>query len=71
MRAMFQSVGWKWTFGGVSKLPDRIARWTALMIFILYAAIPTAVMCGYGKAYKEKAMQQLTAGAVAGTEAAR
>jgi succinate dehydrogenase / fumarate reductase cytochrome b subunit len=71
MRAMFQSVGWKWTFGGVSKLPDRIARWTALVIFILYASIPTAVMCGYGKAYKEKALQQLTADAVAGKEAAR
>jgi succinate dehydrogenase / fumarate reductase cytochrome b subunit len=71
MRAMFQSVGWKWTFGGVSKLPDRIARWTALVIFILYASIPTAVMCGYGKAYKEKALQQLTAGAVAEKEVAR
>ncbi len=71
MRAMFQSVGWKWTFGGVSKLPDRIARWTALAIFILYASIPTAVMCGYGKAYKEKALQQLTAGATAGKEVAR
>ena len=71
MRAMFQSVGWKWTFGGVSHLPDKIARWTALVIFILYASIPTAVMCGYGKAYKEKALQQLTASAVAGTEAAR
>ena len=71
MRAMFQSVGWKWTFGGVSKLPDKIARWTALVIFILYASIPTAVMCGYGNAYKEKALQQLTAGAVAGKEAAR
>ena len=59
------------SFGGVSKLPDRIARWTALVIFILYAAIPTAVMCGYGNAYKEKALQQLTASAVAGTEAAR
>ena len=71
MRAMFQSVGWKWTFGGVSKLPDRIARWTALVIFILYASIPTAVMCGYGKAYKEKALQQLAADAVAGKEVAR
>ena len=71
MRAMFQSVGWKWTFGGVSKLPDRIARWTALVIFILYASIPTAVMCGFGKAYKEKALQQLTAVAVAGKEVAR
>jgi succinate dehydrogenase / fumarate reductase cytochrome b subunit len=71
MRAMFQSVGWKWTFGGVSKLPDRIARWTALVIFILYASIPTAVMCGYGKAYKEKALQQLTAGANAEKEVAR
>jgi len=73
MRAMFQSVGWKWTFGGVSKLPDRIARWTALIIFILYASIPIAVMCGFGKAYKEQALQQLqlTAGAVAGKEVAR
>jgi succinate dehydrogenase / fumarate reductase cytochrome b subunit len=71
MRAMFQSVGWKWTFGGVSKLPDRIARWTALMIFILYASIPTAVMCGYGKAYKEQALQRLTTNAVPGKESAR
>jgi hypothetical protein len=29
------------------------------------------VMCGYGKAYKEKALQQLTTGAVAGKEAGR
>jgi succinate dehydrogenase / fumarate reductase, cytochrome b subunit len=71
MRAMFQSVGWKWTFGGVSKLPDRIARWTALVIFILYASIPTAVMCGYGKAYKERALHQLTTVAAAGKEAVR
>jgi hypothetical protein len=33
--------------------------------------MPIAVMCGYGKAYKEKALQQLTASAVAGTEVAR
>ena len=71
MRAMFQSIGWKWTFGGVSKLPDRIARWFAVVIFILYASIPTAVLCGYGRAYKEKALQQLTASAVAGKEVAR
>jgi succinate dehydrogenase / fumarate reductase, cytochrome b subunit len=71
MRAMFQSVGWKWTFGGVSKLPDRIARWTALVFFILYASIPGAVMCGYGKAYKEKALQQLTAVTSGGKEAVR
>jgi len=71
MRAMFQSIGWKWTFGGVPHLPDLIARWFALLIFILYASIPTAVMCGFGKAYKEKALQQLTASAVAGKESAR
>jgi len=71
MRAMFQSVGWKWTFGGVSHLPDKIARWFALLIFILYASIPTAVMCGYGKAYKEQALQHLAANAVPGKEAAR
>jgi hypothetical protein len=29
------------------------------------------VMCGFGNAYKEKALQQLTAGAVAGKEIAR
>jgi succinate dehydrogenase / fumarate reductase cytochrome b subunit len=71
MRAMFQSVGWKWTFGGVSHLPDKIARWFALMLFILYASIPLAVMCGYGKAYRDNALQQLTAGAAAGKEVAR
>lgn len=71
MRAMFQSVGWKWTFGGVSHLPDRIARWFALMLFILYISIPLAVMCGYGKAYRENALQQLTSSAAAGKEAAR
>lgn len=71
MRAMFQSVGWKWTFGGVSHLPDRIARWFALMLFILYASIPLAVMCGYGTAYRDHALQQLTAGAAAGKEVAR
>ena len=70
-RAMFQSVGWKWTFGGVSHLPDRIARWFALVIFILYASIPTAVLCGFGAAYKEKALQKPTANVVAGTEASR
>jgi hypothetical protein len=71
MRAMFQSVGWKWTFGGVSHLPDRIARWFAVVIFILYTSVPVAVMCGFGKAYRETAVQQLTAGAVPGKEAAR
>ena len=71
MRAMFQSVGWKWTFGGVSKLPDRIARWFALLIFILYISIPIAVMCGYGKAYREQALQQLTSGTAIGKEAAK
>jgi hypothetical protein len=29
------------------------------------------VMCGWGKAYREAAVQQLTAGAVAGKEVAR
>ena len=71
MRAMFQSVGWKWTFGGVSQLPDKIARWFALILFILYVSIPIAVMCGYGKAYKEQALQRLTANAVSGKESAR
>ena len=70
MRAMFQSVGWKWTFGGIQKLPDAIARWFALVIFILYASIPVAVMCGYGKAYKEKSLQQLAASAASGKESA-
>jgi hypothetical protein len=71
MRAMFQSVGWKWTFGGVSQLPDKIARWFALILFILYVSIPIAVMCGYGNAYKEQALQRLTANAVSGKEFAR
>ena len=68
MRAMFQSVGWKWTFGGVSHLPDQIARWFAVVIFIIYTSVPVAVMCGFGKAYREAAVQHLAAGAVAGKE---
>jgi succinate dehydrogenase / fumarate reductase, cytochrome b subunit len=71
MRAMFQSVGWKWTFGGVSHLPDKIARWFALVLFILYTSIPLSVICGYGKAYRENALQQLTATAAAGKEVTR
>jgi succinate dehydrogenase / fumarate reductase, cytochrome b subunit len=70
MRAMFQSVGWKWTFGGIQKLPDAIAKWFALVIFIIYASIPVAVMCGYGKAYKEKSLQQLAASVESGKESA-
>ena len=71
MRAMFQSVGWKWTFGGVSHLPDQIARWFAVVIFILYTSVPVSVMCGFGKAYREAAVQQLSAGAGAEKEVAR
>ena len=71
MRAMFQSVGWKWTFGGVSHLPDQIARWFAVLIFILYTSVPIAVMCGFGQGYREAAIQQLSAGAVAEKEVAR
>ena len=71
MRAMFQSVGWKWTFGGVSHLPDRIARWFALILFILYISIPIAVMCGYGKAYRENALHQLTTRVASGKAMAR
>ena len=60
MRAMFQSIGWSWTFGGVPNLPDRLARWGAVLIFILYASIPVAVLCGYGKPYREQALHQMT-----------
>jgi len=43
----------------------------AVVIFILYTSVPISVMCGFGKAYRETAVQQLTAGAVAGKEVAR
>ena len=36
MRAMFQSVGWNWTFGGVPHLPNLLARWGALLFFLIY-----------------------------------
>ncbi len=71
MRAMFQSVGWKWTFGGSTGLPNKIAKWGALLIFILYSSIPVAVLCGYGKAYKEQALQQLAARADTAKEVGR
>jgi hypothetical protein len=41
------------------------------MIFILYTSVPIAVMSGFGKAYREAAVQQLSAGAVAEKEVAR
>lgn len=57
MRAMFQSIGWTWTFGGVRNLPNLLARWGAVLVFILYASIPVAVLCGYGKTYRDHARQ--------------
>jgi succinate dehydrogenase / fumarate reductase cytochrome b subunit len=71
MRAMFQSVGWNWTFGGVPHLPYLLARWGALLFFLIYASIPIGVMCGWGKPYKEKALQRIAAEQAAGKERAR
>jgi succinate dehydrogenase / fumarate reductase cytochrome b subunit len=61
MRAMFQSVGWNWTSGGVPHLPNLLARWGAILIFLIYASIPVAVTCGHGRAYKQKALARLAA----------
>jgi succinate dehydrogenase / fumarate reductase cytochrome b subunit len=62
MRAMFQSIGWNWTFGGVRNLPNLLARWGAVLVFLLYSSIPVAVLCGCGKTYKENALQAMAAG---------
>jgi len=71
MRAMFQSVGWNWTFGGVPHLPNLLARWGAVLFFIIYASIPIAVTCGYGRDYKEKALQRIAAQQPAAKEVAK
>lgn len=61
MRAMFQSVGWNWTFGGVSNLPNLIAKWGAVLIFLIYASIPVAVLCGYGRDYARQSLERYVA----------
>ena len=61
MRAMFQSVGWNWTFGGVPHLPNLIAKWGAVLIFIIYASIPLAVLCGYGRDYARQSLERYVA----------
>jgi succinate dehydrogenase / fumarate reductase cytochrome b subunit len=61
MRAMFQSVGWNWTFGGVSNLPNLIAKWGAVLIFLIYSSIPVAVLCGYGRDYARQSIERYVA----------
>jgi succinate dehydrogenase / fumarate reductase, cytochrome b subunit len=68
MRAMFQSVGWNWTFGGVPHLPNLLARWGALLFFLIYSSVPVAVMCGWGKDYKESALKRMNIQQAAGKE---
>ncbi len=61
MRAMFQSVGWNWTFGGVPHLPNLIAKWGAVLIFLIYTSIPVAVLCGYGRDYARQSLERYVA----------
>lgn len=61
MRAMFQSVGWAWTFGGSPNVPYVIARWTAVFVFIVYSSIPVAVLCGYGRAHARQTLERYIA----------
>ena len=45
--SMFQSIGWKnKTYG---RFLDNLARVAALLIFLGYASIPTAILLGYGR----------------------
>jgi succinate dehydrogenase / fumarate reductase cytochrome b subunit len=71
MRAMFQSVGWNWTFGGVPHLPNLLARWGALLFFLIYSSVPMAVMCGWGKDYREAALNRLNIQQPAAKETAK
>lgn len=57
MRAMFQSIGWAWTFGGSPQnVPNLLARWGAVFIFVIYTSIPVAVLCGYGRAHARQTL---------------
>ena len=61
MRAMFQSIGWAWTFGGAPNLPNLIARWAAVFIFVVYSSVPVAVLCGYGRAHARQTLERYIA----------
>jgi len=59
--AMFQSLGWKNHVYG--PLLDRLARITAIAIFVGYSSIPVAVTLGHGRAYlREVTRATLTPG---------
>ena len=45
--SMFQSLGWK--NDAYRPVLDKAARVVALLIFVGYASIPVAILCGYGK----------------------
>ena len=45
--SMFQSLGWK--NEAYRTFLDRAAQVVAVVIFIGYASIPLAILCGYGK----------------------
>jgi len=65
MRAMFQSIGWAWTFGGTQNVPNLIARWAAVFIFVIYTSIPVAVLCGFGRAHARQTLDRYLAGQTA------
>lgn len=60
--AMFQSLGWKnATYGPCL---DRAARVVALLIFLGYASIPVAVLCGHGHEYLNQVVERVGARSV-------
>jgi succinate dehydrogenase / fumarate reductase cytochrome b subunit len=61
MRAMFQSIGWAWTFSGSQNVPNLLARWVAVFIFVVYSSIPVAVLCGYGRAHARQTLERYIA----------
>jgi succinate dehydrogenase / fumarate reductase, cytochrome b subunit len=61
MRAMFQSIGWAWSFGGSENVPNLLARWGAVFIFVIYTSIPVAVLCGYGRAHARHSLEKYVA----------
>lgn len=65
VNAMFQSLGWKNHVYG--PFLDRLARFSALAIFVGYSSIPVAVTFGYGKAY----LNRITKASVAAHAPAR
>jgi succinate dehydrogenase / fumarate reductase cytochrome b subunit len=67
MRAMFQSIGWAWTYGESQNVPNLLARWGAVFIFVIYSSVPVAIYFGYGRTHALHTLERYIAQSAART----